>query len=390
MTVPPRWTGVDEIRDAVRRRWTDGTLLRAFARGEAFPAIEVPLRHPSSADLAEHFDAARRWVDAVAGGSRDGRAYAVRRGRTGGRVTGVTEVPARAIVSSFEQAWQLLGTATDAAAFRRVIEAAGGDEAPRAWALARPHPAIALADEWPTVLAAYRWLDAHRGSGLHLRQVTAPGVDTKFIERHRKPLGEMLGVSASAAGFARGLGLAARPQTVRMRFDPAVLGFPAALSEASLRVDELRGLRAHPSRALIVENEITYLSVPVPAGGVVLWGKGYDADQPASIEWLADVPVLYWGDLDTHGFGILNRVRAWLGHVESVLMDRETLLAHRDRWGTESTPTNAALSRLDTAEQALYEDLVTDRFGPAVRLEQERIDWDWALARLAERYDLGR
>lgn len=192
----------------------------------------------------------------------------------------------------------------------------------------------------------------------------------------------MLGVSTAAPGFLRDLGLAAKPQTVRLRFDPAVFGFPSALGEASFRVDELRMLHARPSRALIVENEITYLSVPVPAGGVVLWGKGYDVDQPASLEWLADVAVRYWGDLDTHGFGILNRVKAWLPQAESVLMDRETLLARRERWGIEGTPTNAALSRLDAGDQEVYDDLVTDRFGPSVRLEQERIDWDWALARL--------
>ncbi|MEV4689360.1 DUF2220 domain-containing protein [Microbacterium sp. LWH3-1.2] len=29
---------------------------------------------------------------------------------------------------------------------------------------------------------------------------------------------------------------------------------------------------------------------------------------------------------------------------------------------------------------------MTDRLGPAVRLEQARIDWDWALARLRERF----
>lgn len=52
--------------------------------------------------------------------------------------------------------------------------------------------------------------------------------------------------------------------------------------------------------------------MPVPAGGVVLWGKGYDAVQPA---WLADVPVLHRGDLDTHGFGILHRVRARLDAI---------------------------------------------------------------------------
>ena len=162
-----------------------------------------------------------------------------------------------------------------------------------------------------------------------------------------------------------------------------VFGLPHELSEASFRVDELSAMHIRPERALIVENEITYLSVPVPAHGVVLWGRGYDVDRAASLSWLADVPVLYWGDLDTHGFGILNRLRIWLPHAASVLMDRDTLLEHRERWVTEPTPTNAALPRLTAAEQSVYEDLVTDRFGHAVRLEQERIDWKWALERLA-------
>lgn len=111
-------------------------------------------------------------------------------------------------------------------------------------------------------------------------------------------------------------------------------------------------------------------------------GKGYDADEPASLQWLTGIEVDYWGDLDTHGFGILHRVRAWLPQARSVLMDRETLLAHEDRWGEEPSPTAARLEKLDAAEAGLYADLVTDRYGNRVRLEQERIDWDWALPRL--------
>jgi len=98
--------------------------------------------------------------------------------------------------------------------------------------------------------------------------------------------------------------------------------------------------------------------------------------------WLAEAAVDYWGDLDTHGFAILNQLRAWLPQTQSVLMDRETLLAHRDRWVPEPTPTKATLGRLTCEESALYLDLVTDRFTERVRLEQERVDWQWALERL--------
>jgi hypothetical protein len=63
-------------------------------------------------------------------------------------------------------------------------------------------------------------------------------------------------------------------------------------------------------------------------------------------------------------------------------MDQATLLAHRDAWGSEPTPSRAALARLTSDEATLYDALGSDRFGKSVRLEQELIRWDWALERL--------
>ncbi|CAI9418938.1 Wadjet anti-phage system protein JetD domain-containing protein [Nocardioides sp. T2.26MG-1] len=40
------------------------------------------------------------------------------------------------------------------------------------------------------------------------------------------------------------------------------------------------------------------------------------------------------------------------------------------------------MTRLSAQEVDLYDDLVTDRLGDRVRLEQERIDWAWAEARI--------
>lgn len=66
-----------------------------------------------------------------------------------------------------------------------------------------------------------------------------------------------------------------------------------------------------------------------------------------------------------------------------MLMDRPTLLAHRDRWGREPSPTRAALPRLTAAEAELCRELREDVHGPAVRLEQERIDFGAVTAALA-------
>jgi hypothetical protein len=89
--------------------------------------------------------------------------------------------------------------------------------------------------------------------------------------------------------------------------------------------------------------------------------------------WLSSKTITYWGDIDTYGFVILNRLRARYPRVVSILMDAGTLLAHPDQWVVEEKPTEIALPHLTEAEAALYRDLVEDRYGHHVRLEQERI-----------------
>src|SRR5262249_37868351 len=111
--------------------------------------------------------------------------------------------------------------------------------------------------------------------------------------------------------------------------------------------------------------------------------------------WLGEREVYYWGDLDTHGFAMLDRLRVSFPATRSLLMNRATLLAHQPLWGTEEAQHIAALGRLTPDEAALYADLRYDRLGRSVRLEQERISFGWlhrapeALGRLV-RPDGGR
>ncbi len=194
-------------------------------------------------------------------------------------------------------------------------------------------------------------------------------------------LAELLGVSRDAKRFVDDLGLAGEPATVRIRFGSDV-GLPSGVSDLVVRRDELAELELRVESALLIENRTTFLSAPVPQRGLVIWGEGFDVAKVGSLSWLIGADVSYWGDIDTHGFAILNRLRASLPHARSVLMDRATFLEHRDRWSIEPTPSHAVLANLDSHELALYDDLVTDRFGERLRLEQEFIDWGWALARL--------
>ncbi len=373
------WSTAEDVAARLRPRWRSGVLLTAYAEGRHFEVVDLPLRGPRASELGDDLAAVRSWAAALERVA-PGRFDLVRR-PVGARTIGASELPARAVISSYEQAWRLLGVAEDVARWDALCTRVAVDPAVRAWVLAHPHAALEVDEAaWPPLLAAVEWLRGARGSGRHLREITAPGVDTKLVERHRGLLAGVLGVPGSAEGFVEALGLAAKPARLRLRLGADVVP-GLALRDVTAPVQDLAALPARPSSAVVVENETTFLTAPVPADGVVVFGEGFRVSRAGQLPWLADAPVHYWGDLDTHGFAILDQLRAWLPQTRSFLMDRDTLLGHRDRWVAEPTPTSAALTRLTGAEASIYEDLVTDRYAERVRLEQERVDWDWALER---------
>jgi hypothetical protein len=67
-----------------------------------------------------------------------------------------------------------------------------------------------------------------------------------------------------------------------------------------------------------------------------------------------------------------------------MLMDDSTRLAHRKQWVEEPVPTARELEHLTPEEAALYRDLVEDRYGRRVRLEQERVRFGLVRAGVAE------
>jgi len=377
---PPvsEWSTPDDVAARLRRRWRSGELLRAYAAGSAFEPVEVPLRGPRAGELGADLSRVRAWADRLTRAA-PGRYDLVTRA-VGARSVGASELPARAVVGSWEQAWRLLDVAGEVEQLDRVLREVVADEGASAWVRTRPLEALAVPEEgWPGLLSALLWLREARGSGRFLREISAPGVDTKLVERHRGVIAAILGVRAGAEAFVDDLGLRVRPARLRLRLgrDVAVGG----LSDLAAPVEELAALDLAIGSAVVIENETTFLSAPVPSDGVVVFGEGFRVSRAGALPWLREVSVHYWGDLDTHGFAILDQLRAWLPQTRSFLMDRDTLLAHRERWVAEPSPTAASLPRLDEVEAGVYEDLVTDRYADRVRLEQERIDWSWALQR---------
>lgn len=217
-----------------------------------------------------------------------------------------------------------------------------------------------------------------------------PGVDGKWLERHRRLLAEWLGLLRGAGPGQRDLyqlaGLRPLPGRLRLRvLDPALRRHLGGIGNLEAPIEEVAALALPVQQAFIVENLQTGLAFTDLPATVVFMGQGYAVDVFAAIPWLAAIPVHYWGDIDTHGLAILDRLRHDLPHTRSLLMDETTLREHESLWRHEARPAQAAdLPRLDPAEAALYRDLRQGQFGPGVRLEQERIPWLFAWQRILQ------
>jgi hypothetical protein len=226
-----------------------------------------------------------------------------------------------------------------------------------------------------------------------------PGVHSKFIESHRGVLAELLDLALPAdainlgkTGFSQfcgRYGFLEKPARIRFRvLDSAIpvvhgSGYP----DMTLDAVSFGCLKLAVKRVFITENETNFLAFPSVRDAIVIFGAGYGWDALAHSHWLKHCSIHYWGDIDTHGFGILNQLRSRFEHVASFLMDRETLDAHTAVWGHEGQPLVADLPRLTSEERDLYDDLRDNRIRVGLRLEQEHIGFHWLTHRVRHLVD---
>lgn len=386
------WTRPVDLRAQVQKLWNRGELLASLVTGEPLFPKRLTLKVPTSAEMAERFDEARAWIAEL-------RAMAycrVEMREFKHRVFGANAVPQEAWIDTIEDALALIGKQRDVARFAALIEVTRKHQPQLLdWLAKRPLRALELVDEWHLLLDIVSWLQTHPRPGVYLRQVDIPGVHSKFIEAHRGVLSEWLDIvlppetidptASSIPQFAQRYGFRDKPVRIRFRvLDPQHALLPSALvQDVTLDAESFARLDPHVTRVFITENEINFLAFPQVKDSLVIFGAGYGFEMLRKAEWLSNCRIHYWGDIDTHGFAILNQLRNQFDHAESFLMDRNTLLAFETLWGEEEQQTLRDLPRLNPEEKALFDDLRDNRIRKNLRLEQERIGYGWVESALS-------
>ena len=381
------WTEPRDLRQRVQRLWDKGALLSCLAGGESLFPKRLPLKGPTSSELTRNFAEVRRWIAQL---DRQAKHYRIEWRQVNHRVLGANNLPSKIWIDSLDEALAFIDKRREAERFA-ALTAMTADRQPDLtdWLRKKPLRSLALADDWPLLLDIVAWMGEHPRPGLYLRQVDIPGVHSKFIQSHRSVLMELFDLvlpqeaidrkAGGLSGFCRRYGFLDKPTRVRFRIlDDALAVFSTGTDQdIAVTHDTFAGLNLPVDNVFVTENEINFLAFPRAARSVVVFGAGYGFDMLAQARWLHDRRLFYWGDIDTHGFAILDQFRGHFPHVQSFLMDRGTLMAHKRLWGREPRPENRDLPRLVPEEQALYDDLRYHQLSDQLRFEQERIGYEW-------------
>ncbi len=384
------WTARADLRLQAQKLWDKGELLRALIDPAAWQPRRLRLVVPSTGELGDQIEAVRAWLAEL---RRVPQVRIVWR-RFTHRLVGESALPEELWLDTPQAACALIGKAQEVQRFDALLQLIQAFDAVLAqqiwpWLSKRPLTAFDLFNEWPRLLAVLSWVQTHPRPGIYLRQVDLPGVDSKFIESQRGVLIELLDLclplqaidpsATGLSGFCRRYGFKDRPLRIRLRVLDATLAIPrlGADQDLTLTQADFAQLDWPVRQVFITENEVNFLAFPDVDCSVVVFGAGYGFEALAGADWLQRCEVFYWGDIDTHGFAILDQLRAHLPHTRSLLMDSATLLAHRLQWGAEPQSVLRELPRLTIEEALVYNDLRDQRLQPGLRLEQERIGFAW-------------
>ena len=299
------------------------------------------------------------------------------------RILGTQKVPEKLVINKAEEAVLWIGKSKEwnsvVTRYKTIIEK---------WQVltdtaAKHYKFFSICNEtdFLLLLKVVKWICDNPNSNLYPRQLPVEGIDSKWLESHKRIVSEFVSVIKNEPNdFIKVCGLKTLPQLMRMRIlDPHLRNKTGGLCDISIPWEEAEKFDINPSCVFIVENQQSALAFHDLQGSVVIMGLGYGVENLDRLAWLKSVRCIYWGDIDTHGFSILSRARKYLPKLESILMDEATLLEHKNLWVKEEKPCAAAeLPNLTHDEQKLYKALKSGIWGQNIRLEQERICWDKA------------
>lgn len=249
------------------------------------------------------------------------------------------------------------------------------------WILKNPQAVIDNDGKWVSLMKVCKYFLENPKPDLYIRQLPID-LHTKFIEDNETIIISLLDfliphaiLDNSDKSISKRYYLKYDQPTVRIRILDQRLSI-GSLSDIRMPLSSFETLNISCANIIVTENKMNFLALPALSATIAIWsGGGFLISHLKNIQWLHERRILYWGDLDAHGFVILHQMRSYFPQTESVMMDEATF----DRFKGEGLVsgkkvTTVSLSSLTQEEMLMFEFLKADN----LRLEQEKIRQDYS------------
>lgn len=384
----------EEIKKQAMRWYRD--VLAAAVAGTPFFPKHIRFGKVKASETLAGYRRIREELAELQSGSRDrlGYGYSVEFIIRKDRKTGEQRFPERIWFAGEDDYLRFIGKEREYHEFRNdaglIVKTI---PALRDWAIVNPLAVVEHAGAWRGLLAVCGFFLANPRPNLYIRELPLE-LPTKFVEEHKSVLRQLLEqlipdhINSKASDFEKRYNLKYDEPLIRLRIldrEVAARHF-SGLRDLTIPQSEFNSLNPACKTVLILENKTNFsniynfLSLPGLEQTIAIFGKGFQLSLLKEAAWLRDKQIIYWGDIDVHGFQILSQLRSYFPQTRSLMMDRETFQACRDYCvtGPESFVTH--LPNLTGEENDLFNHLLTLR--ERNRLEQEKISHGYAIDKI--------
>lgn len=254
------------------------------------------------------------------------------------------------------------------------------------WIKANPTKLIEH-ETWFDTLKVCKYFLKNPKPNLYIRQLPID-IHTKYIWDNKSVITSLLNflipneIDKNEKDFEKRFNLLSREQLIRIRFLDESKSPLQNITDISFTEKELKHYNFPIENVFITENLMNFLTLPNLNNTIAVWsGGGFNISYLKNVEWLKDKQFYYWGDIDSHGFQILNQCRKYFSNTFAVMMDEETLNSFI--FGEGKPAPIQSLQELTESELKLYKHLQKNN----IRLEQEKITQAFADEKINNLFD---
>jgi hypothetical protein len=261
------------------------------------------------------------------------------------------------------------------------------------WILQNPLKIIEHLGKWNDLIIICGFFINNPRPNHYIRELPLE-LHTKFVEENKAVLRSLLDflieeyIHKDESQFERRFNLKFDEPLIRLRIldEEIAEKYFSGLTDLSIPKTEFNTLNIRCKKIFILENKtnfsniFNFLTLPNMKNSIAIFGRGFGLGLLKDALWLNDKQIIYWGDIDAHGFQILSQLRLYFPRTQSLLMDLETFNEFKD-FAVTGTETNInQLTNLTVEENQLFKHLLNLK--KKNRLEQEKINQSFVLRKM--------